>query len=91
MMLPEAGERGRMPPEIRKLATLPPTASGSARIKGAEYYRQRARECREQAEQAADSYNREILQQMAADWLSLVREAEAGASPFLTEIGHKIG
>ena len=80
-----------MPPEIRKLAALPPTVSGSARIKGAAYYRQRARECREQAEQAADPYNREILQQMAADWLSLVREAEAGASPFLTEIGHKIG
>jgi hypothetical protein len=28
---------------------------------------------------------------MAADWLSLVREAEGGASPFLTEIGQKIG
>ncbi len=60
-------------------------------MKGAEYYRQRARECHEQAEQTADPYHREILQQMAADWLSLVREAEAGASPFLTEIGHKIG
>jgi hypothetical protein len=81
-----------MPHEFRTVATLPPiAASGNARMKGAEYYRQRARECREQAEQAADPYNREILEQMAADWLSLVREAEAGASPFLTEIGHKFG
>ncbi|HKW52705.1 MAG TPA: hypothetical protein VJO12_03375 [Stellaceae bacterium] len=66
-------------------------APGRARIKGVDYYRQRARECREQAAQTADPYSREILEQMAADWLSLVREAEAGASPFLTEIGHKIG
>ena len=68
-----------------------PIASTRARIKGADYYRQRARECQEQAEQTVDPYNREILEQMAADWLSLVREAEAGVSPFLTEIGHKIG
>ena len=60
-------------------------------MKGADHYRQRARECLEQAEQTVDPYNREMLEQMAADWLSLVREAEAGASPFLTEIGHKIG
>jgi hypothetical protein len=72
-------------------AATPSIASGRARMKGADYYRQRARECQEQAEQAADPYNREILEQMAADWLSLVREAEAGASPFLTEIGLKIG
>jgi hypothetical protein len=80
-----------MPPDISKLATLPPTASGSARIKGAVYYRQRARECQQQAAQAIDPYNRELLEQMAADWLSLVRETEAGASPFLTEIGQKVG
>jgi hypothetical protein len=80
-----------MPPDIENLATLSPTVSGSARIKGAEYYRQRARECQQQAEQAVDPYNREILEQMAADWLSLVRETEAGASPFLTEIGQKVG
>ena len=78
-----------MPAEIRKKVAMLP-ASGS-RMKGADYYRQRARECREQAEQAADPYNREILEQMAADWLSLVREVEAGASPFLTEIGPTFG
>jgi hypothetical protein len=79
-----------MPRQFPRGAALPAVALVSAR-KGADYYRQRARECQEQAEQAADPYNREILEQMAADWLSLVREAEAGASPFLTEIGHKIG
>jgi hypothetical protein len=72
-------------------AAIQSIAPGSARMKGADYYRQRARECREQAAQTVDPYNREILEQMAADWLSLVREAEAGASPFLTEIGQKIG
>jgi hypothetical protein len=72
-------------------AAIPSIATGSARLKGADYYRRRARECQEQAEQTADPYNREILEQMAADWLSLVREAEAGASPFVTEIGHKFG
>jgi hypothetical protein len=72
-------------------AAIQSIAPGSARIKGADYYRQRAREFREQAAQTVDPYNREILEQMAADWLSLVREAEAGASPFLTEIGQKIG
>jgi hypothetical protein len=70
-----------------------PSASApeSARRNSADHYRRRARECREEAERTADPYNREILEQMAADWLSLVREAEAGAAPFLTEIGHKIG
>jgi hypothetical protein len=72
-------------------AAISSIATGSARIKGADHYRQRARECLEQAEQAVDPYNREILEQMASDWLSLVREAEAGASPFLTDIGPKIG
>jgi hypothetical protein len=80
-----------MPPELRKLTTRAPVKSDDARMEGAAYYRQRARECQQQAEQTADPYHREILEQMAADWLSLVREAEAGASPFLTEIGTKIG
>jgi hypothetical protein len=80
-----------MPRQFPTGDAVPPTASASARIKGAEYYRQRAREYHQQAEQAVDPYNREILEQMAADWLSLVREAEAGASPFLTEIGSKVG
>ncbi len=79
-----------MPRQFPRGAALPAVTPATAR-KGIDYYRQRARECQEQAEQAADPYNREILEQMAADWLSLVREAEAGASPFLTEIGQKIG
>ena len=60
-------------------------------MKGADYYRQRARECQELAARTTDPYNREILEQMAADWLSLVRETESAGSPFLTEIGLKIG
>lgn len=60
-------------------------------MKGADDYRRRARECQELAARTVDPYNRKILHQMAADWLSLVREAEIGASPFLTEIGQKIG
>ncbi|HJT07349.1 MAG TPA: hypothetical protein VJ747_10505 [Stellaceae bacterium] len=60
-------------------------------MKSADYYRRRARECQELAARSTDPYNREILEQMAADWLSLVREAEIGVSPFLTEIGQKIG
>ena len=59
----------------------------------ADCYRRRARECQELAARITDPCNRDILEQMAADWLNLVREAEAcgGASPFLTEIGQKIG
>ena len=48
-------------------------APGRARMKGADYYRRRAHECQELAARSADPYNREILQQMAADWLSLAR------------------
>jgi hypothetical protein len=72
-------------------AAIQSVVPGSARLKSADYYRQRARECQELAARTVDPDNREILEQMAADWLSLVREAEDGASPFLTEIGLKIG
>jgi len=70
---------------------IQPVAPGRALMKGADYYRRRARECQELAAHTADPYNREILEQMAADWLSLVREGEVRTSPFLTEIGQKIG
>jgi hypothetical protein len=72
-------------------AAIQSVAPGRARMKGADYYRRRARECQELAAQTVDPCNRDILEQMAGDWLSLVREVEAGASPFLTEIGQKIG
>jgi len=72
-------------------AAIQPVAPGRSRMMGADYYRRRASECQELAARTADPHNRKILEQMAADWLSLVREAETDASPFLTEIGQKIG
>ena len=80
-----------MPRQFPTSAAIQPVAPGRARVRSADDYRRRACECQELAARTADPYHRQILEQMAADWLSLVRDAEADLSPFLTEIGQKIG